>query len=53
MKKSVIIQVWGKQIPDTKTNKAAKDTKAIMKKENMKKGMVKGNKVLWHKQTNK
>lgn len=49
MKKSVVIQVWGKQIPDKKPlNKAAKegkDTKAIMKAETMKKGMSKGSKV--------
>ncbi|KAK3697535.1 hypothetical protein QZH41_019774, partial [Actinostola sp. cb2023] len=48
MKKSVVIQVWGKQVPDKKPlNKAAKegkDTKAIMKAENMKKGMAKGSK---------
>ncbi|KXJ25651.1 Kinesin-like protein KIF1A [Exaiptasia diaphana] len=48
MKKSVVIQLWGKQIPDKKPlNKAAKegkDTKAIMKAENMNKGMAKGSK---------
>lgn len=49
MKKSVIIQLWGKHVaeknPVNKAAKGGKDTKAIMKAENMKKGMAKGSKV--------
>ena len=44
MEKSVIVQLWGKQVVDKKpVNKAAKkgkDTKAIMRGETMKKQKV-------------